>query len=84
MGNAIYDQMKVVFRPSKGLCFPNLITKLCHEAGLEAGEIEEIVKLWLPIFTRTISETQPFPSRKDQAIGANNSVNALMEIKKGI
>lgn len=33
LGNCIYDWMQEVFRLSKGLWFPALIIKTCHEVG---------------------------------------------------
>lgn len=46
-----------MFKPSKGLWFLALFTKLVR---IQEGKIEEVVKPELPISTRSITETQPF------------------------
>lgn len=71
-----------MFKPSKGLWFPTLITKLCHVVGVQERKTEKIVKQGLPISKRTIVETQPFFGKKDKTTMLDFVSNALKELKE--
>lgn len=68
--------MHEVFKSSKGLWFPSLITKLFHMAEIDEDKIVEIMKLGLPISTRSTTETQSLPGRKNHVAIVDSTASA--------
>lgn len=69
-----------MFKPSKGLWFPAIITKLCSKAGVGIGKDEEIIKPGCPITSRKEEESPAFLGMKSPSIALDISTTTLKYI----
>lgn len=64
----IYNQVLESTKPSKGLWFLALITKICTKGEVTTGQEEERLKPSMPIITKMLEEPQVFKGQKQQLL----------------